>query len=91
MAGARNIVTSIANGDCVRLRDGRIARVRHKLGNVFKLRVRRKTSATHQFLLVRAAELERVPCPQGWMSPAGYRRYLRQTLRKMRERRRGRQ
>jgi hypothetical protein len=48
--------------------------------------VRRKTSATHQFLLVPAAELERVPCPEGWMSPLGYRRYLRQTLRKMRER-----
>jgi hypothetical protein len=86
----RNKPTSIANGDCVRLRDGRIARVRQKVGTAFKLRVRRKTSATHQFLLVSAAQLEPVACPDGWMSPAGYRRYLRQTLRKMRERKRHR-
>jgi hypothetical protein len=37
-----------------------------------------------------AAELERVACPEGWMSPAGYRGYLRQTQRKMRERARRR-
>jgi len=77
---------SISNGDCVRLGDGRIARVRGKVGTAFRLRVRRKTSATHQFVLVSAAELEAVPCPKGWMSPAGYRRYLRETLRKMRAR-----
>ncbi|HKW54444.1 MAG TPA: hypothetical protein VJO12_12180 [Stellaceae bacterium] len=58
------------------------------MGDLFKLRVRRKTSATHQFLLLDAAQLEPVPCPKGWMSPAGYRRYLRATLRKMRDRRR---
>jgi hypothetical protein len=86
MAPGRKTGTSIALGDCVRLRDGRIARVRQKVGNAFKLRVRRTTSATHQFLLVQAAELERVPCPEGWMSPTGYRRYLRATLQKMRER-----
>jgi hypothetical protein len=90
MPRRRNKAASIAPGDCVRLRDGRIARVRQKVGNAFKLRVRRKTSATHQFLMVSAAELEPVPCPEGWMSPTGYRRYLRQTLRKMRERARRR-
>ena len=90
MPRRRNKPGPIANGDCVRLPDGRIARVRQKSGDAFRVRVRRKTSATHQFLLVRAAELERVPCPEGWMSPTGYRRYLRETLRKMRERQRRR-
>ena len=90
MARGSKTVRSIALGDCVRLRDGRIARVRQKVGNAFKLRVRRKTSVAHQFLLVSATELEPVPCPEGWMSPAGYRRYLRETLRKMRERKRSR-
>lgn len=90
MARRRHDFKAIANGDCVRLRDGRIARVRQKVGAAFRLRVRRKTSATHQFLLVDAADLEPVPCPKGWMSPEGYRRYLRQTLRKMRERNRRR-
>jgi hypothetical protein len=90
MARRRYEFKAIANGDCVRLRDGRIARVRGKVGTAFRLRVRRKTSATHQFLVVSAAELEPVPCPEGWMSPTGYRRYLRQTLRKMRERNRRR-
>ena len=32
------------------------------------------------------AQLEPVECPRGWMSPDGYRRYLRVTLAKMRER-----
>jgi hypothetical protein len=86
MPRRRNKPVSIANGDCVRLSDGRIARVRQKVGTAFRVRVRRKTSATHQFLVVSAAELEPVACPEGWMSPTGYRRYLRQTLRKMRER-----
>ena len=90
MARRRNKPRSIANGDCVRLSDGRIARVRGKVGTAFRLRVRRKNSATHQFLLVSAAEFEPVPCPEGWMSPAGYRRYLRETLREMRERQRRR-
>ena len=86
MPRRRKQPSSIANGDCVRLRDGRVARVRGKVGTAFRVRVRRKTSATHQFLVVSAAELEPVACPEGWMSPAGYRRFLRQTLRKMRER-----
>ena len=90
MPRRRKKPSSIANGDCVRLSDGRIARVRGKVGTALRLRVRRKTSVTHQFLLVSAAELEPVPCPAGWMSPVGYRRYLRETLRKMRERNRRR-
>jgi hypothetical protein len=79
---------AIENGDCVRLADGRIARVRQRIGDMIKVRVRRKTSDTHQFLLLKASELERVSCPKGWMSSEGYRRYLRVTLRKMRERQR---
>jgi len=78
--------TLIRDGDCVKLPDGRIARVRGKIGDGFRVRVRRKTSATHQFLTVKARDLKPVPCPRGWMSPDGYRRYLRVTLAKMRQR-----
>lgn len=73
-------------GDCVRLPDGRIGRVRAvRSGNV-RVRVRRHTSKTHQFLDFPISHLERVACPSGWMSPSGYRRYLRVTLAKMRQR-----
>ena len=73
-------------GDCVVLADGRIGRVREVSGGECRVRVRRKTSATHQFVMVRARNLERAGCPKGWMSPAGYVRYLRTTLAKMRQR-----
>ncbi len=73
-------------GDCVRLRDGRIARVRECAGGTCRVRVRRTTSKTHQFLELPSAELRRVDCPKGWMSPEGYERYLEVTLRKQRER-----
>jgi hypothetical protein len=76
---------TIRDGDCVRLPDGRVARIRGKTDDGFRVRVRRKTSKTHQFLIVAAGELERVGCPKHWMSPAGYRRYLMVTLTKMRE------
>jgi len=36
-----------------------------------------------------AAQMEPVVCPAGWMSPPGYRRYLRVTLAKMRQREAG--
>jgi hypothetical protein len=77
-------------GDCVRIPDGRVGRVRERLGNMMRVRVRRTTSATHQFLLFRANQLVRVQCPVGWMTPAGYVRYLRATLDKMRRRQSGR-
>jgi hypothetical protein len=73
-------------GDCVRLPDGRIGRVRGRDGPLLRVRVRRRTSDTHQFLRCLEEAVQLVPCPQGWMSPEGYRRYLRVTLRKMRER-----
>jgi hypothetical protein len=48
--------------------------------------VRRTTGKSHQFLDVPAADLEKVDCPKGWMSPEGYNRYLKTTLTKQRER-----
>jgi hypothetical protein len=88
MTRERKIVAmaTIRNGDCVRIPDGRIARVREKSGGKYKVRVRRATSETHQFLWFQAQELEPVECPAGWMSPSGYNRYLKTTLAKMRQR-----
>jgi hypothetical protein len=73
-------------GDCVRVPDGRVGRVRAVGASQYRIRVQRHTSKTHQFLFFRARELTRVECPTGWMSPAGYRRYLKVTLAKARER-----
>ena len=78
-------------GDCVRLADGRVGRVRAKSGALYKIRVRRKTSNTHQFVTRAARELQLIRCPKEWMSPDGYRRYLRATLSKMRLRQSARQ
>jgi hypothetical protein len=77
-----------AVGDCVRVPDGRIGRVRSVESGRYRIRVQRRTSKTHHFLVLRASELTRVPCPAGWMSPDGYRRYLKPTLAKMRQRQR---
>jgi len=77
-------------GDCVRVPDGRIGRVRARVGRKLRVRVRRRTSETHQFLLLTQSELRRVKCHEGWMRPAGYRRYLRPTLAKLRSRLRAR-
>lgn len=77
-------------GDCVRLSDGRTGRVRATSRDTICVRVRRKTSPTHQFVEVRATTLRRVECPKGWMSPQGYARYRRVTLSKMRTRLAGR-
>jgi len=82
------MAASIQPGDCVRLPDGRVARVRDAEDGKWRVRVRRQTSQTHQFLCFSAAELERIECPKGWMSPEGYNRYLETTLAKMRERER---
>lgn len=79
-------MASIRNGDCVKLPDGRIGRVRGKSGHSLKVRVRRNTSKTHQFILIRETAARRIDCPKDWMSPDGYRRYLRVTLEKMRRR-----
>jgi hypothetical protein len=70
----------------VRVPDGRVGRVRAVEEGHYRIRVRRRTSTTHQFLHLRAGELVRVECPSGWMSPDGYRRYLEATLAKQRAR-----
>ena len=77
---------TIHTGDCVKIPDGRVARVREISAGLCRVRVRRATSNTHQFLFFRTRELERVDCPKGWMSPVGYNHYLRVTLSKMRDR-----
>ncbi len=76
----------IKEGDCVKIPDGRIARVREISVDEIRVRVRRITSKAHQFLIFPKAALKRVDCPKGWMSPEGYNRYLRVTLAKMEER-----
>ncbi len=78
--------TDIGLGDCVKIPDGRIARVRNISENIYRVRVRRKTSNSHQFLDFPKENLLKVTCPKGWMSPEGYNRYLKITLEKMRAR-----
>ena len=70
-------------GDCVKIPDGRIARVRDKVNGTYRVRVLRKTSKTHQFIEFQPEELIKVSCPKGWMSPEGYNRYLKITLEKL--------
>ncbi len=77
---------SIHKGDCVTIPDGRIGRVRDVQGNKYKVRVRRKISKTHQFLIFSSSDLQVVACPKGWMSPEGYNKYITTTLAKMKER-----
>ena len=77
----------IQAGDCVRIPDGRIGRVRDVSAERCRVRVRRPTGGSHQFLFFQIRELERTACPKGWMSPEGYNRYLRVTLAKMHDRR----
>lgn len=77
---------SIVLGGCVKIPDGRIARVREKIGKQYRVRVRRKTSKSHQFLMFDPSELAPMACPKGWMSTDGYNRYLKKTLAKMKER-----
>jgi|GEM_PF-960778 len=77
---------TIQKGDCVEIPDGRIARVREIEEGRYKVRVRRTTSKSHQFLVFTKEELTVVNCPKGWMSPEGYNRYLQVTLAKMRVR-----
>ncbi len=80
------MATAVRPGDCVRIPDGRVARVRDVSHGRCRVRVRRKTSRANQFLTSAVDDLERVECPKGWMSPEGYNRYLAETLARMRER-----
>ena len=45
--------------------DGRIGRVRGRVGGKVRVRVRRKTSETHQFLMVVAAGVEEGEVSEG--------------------------
>lgn len=83
-----DMLEDIKPGDCVRIPDGRIARVRDRTEEVYRVRVRRKTSQMYQFLEFHKEELIKIHCPKGWMSPEGYNRYLKITLEKMRARNR---
>jgi len=78
-----DMTEEIKSGDCVKIPDGRIARVRSIENGVYRVRVRRKTSQTHQFLVFERNDLTIVDCPEGWMRPQGYNRYLKITLEKM--------
>lgn len=90
LTGVERMAHRFAVGDCVRVPDGRVGRVRAVETGQYRIRVQRRTSKTHQFLLLRASDLSRVECPRGWMSPDGYRRYLKPTLAKQCERQRAR-
>lgn len=76
----------IVIGGCVKIPDGRIGRIREKVSNQYKVRVRRKTGISHQFLFFKRNELKPVTCPKGWMSVEGYNCYLKKTLAKMKKR-----
>lgn len=78
---------SIKPGSCVKIPDGRIGRTRNKeQQGKWRVRVKRKTSDTRQFLYFNSSELKVIDCPQGWMSVKGYNSYLKQTLTKMKKR-----
>ena len=76
----------ISSGDCVRIQDGRIGRVRDITKKEYIVRVRRKNTKNHQFLKFTLEEVTKVQCPKGWMSSEGYNRYLKETLSKMKKR-----
>jgi hypothetical protein len=77
---------NLSLGDIVLIPDGRLARVRGREQEKVKVRVRRKTSNTHQFLFFSEKALQKTETPPGWMSPEGYRSYLKTTLEKMEQR-----
>lgn len=80
------MVKAFRVGACVRIPGGRIGRIRNLAGKQCRVRVRRITSKTHQFLMFAAGDLKCVACPKGWMSSEGYVRYLAATLATMRQR-----
>lgn len=79
-------MTTIHPGDCVKVPDGRVGRVRLLEKDRVKVRLMRTTSHTYQFLWYKQPDLQAVACPKGWMSPQGYNRYIKITLEKMKER-----
>jgi hypothetical protein len=77
----------IKQGDCVKIPDGRYGRVRDYSNGKWRVRVKRKTSNSHQFMYYKSSQLRVVSCPKGWMSIKGYNSYVRKTLSKMKRRR----
>ena len=76
----------IKPGMCVVLPDKRIGRVRDKNNyGEWRVRVKRKTSNSHQFLYFMPNVLKAIDCPHGWMSVDGYNSYVKKTLAKMKE------
>ena len=80
------MIKAIKAGDCVKLLDGRIGRVRNSQKSRYRVRVSRKNSKSHQLLWLTGVEITKIQCPDGWMSPEGYNRYIRKTLSKMKQR-----
>ncbi|AYV81623.1 MAG: hypothetical protein Harvfovirus46_6 [Harvfovirus sp.] len=76
----------IKSGDCVKLPDGRLGRVRDFHDGEWRVRVKRRGSKNHQFLYFRSNQLKVIDCPKGWMSVKGYDSYVKRTLSKMRKR-----
>lgn len=83
---ARFKTWALLKGDCVNIPDGRTGRLRETIGLKYKVRIRRATNKSHQFLLFSAGKLEKAICPKGWMSSEGYNRYLKKTMAKMHQR-----
>jgi hypothetical protein len=81
------MAVKINPGDCVQIPDGRVGRVRvNTQKKMSTVRVRRNTGKSNQFLEIKNAELKKIDCPKGWMSPEGFNRYIKITLKKMKER-----
>jgi len=78
-------MTTIQPGDCVKVPDGRVGRVRDIQEDRVRVRLMRTTSHTHQFIWYTKSDLKVVACPKGWMGPEGYNRYLKITLAKMKK------
>lgn len=79
-------MTSLGPGVCVKLPDKRIGRIRDKVNKLWRVRVKRTTSETHQFLYFKSKDLKIVPTPKGWMSVSGYNNYVKKTIAKMKKR-----
>ena len=81
------MLAKITVGDCVRVPGGRLGRVRARVAAGWRVRVRRHSGTSNEFLVLLPSQMRRIPTPKGWMTPIGYRRYLKATLARLRLRR----
>jgi hypothetical protein len=58
------MAATIHQGECVKVPDGRIARVRDRVADGYKVRLCRKTGKSHQLLTFARKDLERVDYPK---------------------------